>query len=78
MKIAYVSDWDNDGFHYNQRITMSRKECDAIGYKGFKSGKNYGNAYTSGYIASGIYGVPGYEKQVKRLITGNSVVIVTE
>lgn len=77
MKISYRLRWDAEtGTAYRQTFRITEEENKKLFDCKFKSGINYGNAYTGNYIASKIYNVPGYEKQLKRIIVHNSIVFV--
>lgn len=77
MKISYNLRWDPEtGTAYRQTFRITEEENKTLFNSKFKPGINYGNAYTGDYIASCIYNVPGYEKQLKRIIIHNSIVFV--
>jgi hypothetical protein len=77
MKISYNLRWDaSTGTAYRQTFRITEEENKRLFNGQFQPGINYGNAYTGNYIASKIYNVPGYEKQLKRIIVHNSVVFV--
>ena len=77
MKISYILRWNPaTGTAYRQTFRITEEENNELFNGQFKKGINYGNAGTGGYIASRILGVPGYEKQLKRIIAHNSIVFV--
>lgn len=77
MKISYRLRWcPETGTAYRQTFRITEKENKTIFAGVFSPGINYGNAYTGSYIASKIFGIPEYEKQIKRIIVANSVVFV--
>jgi hypothetical protein len=77
MKISYSLRWNPDtGTAYRQTFRITEEENKKLFNSQFKQGVNYGNAYTGNYIASKIFGLPGYEKQLKRIIIHNSIVFV--
>lgn len=77
MKISYSLRWDAEtGTAYRQTFRITEEENQKLFNGHFKNGINYGNAYTKNYIANKIYNIPGYEKQLKRIIVHNSIVFV--
>ena len=77
MKISYRLRWNKEtGTAYRQTFRITEHENTTIFNGLFKQGINYGNAYTGGYIASKIKDLPGYQKQLKRIIIHNSIVFV--
>lgn len=77
MKISYNLRWCREtGTAYRQTVRITEEENKRIFNNHFKPGINYGNAYTSNYIASKIYNLPEYKKQLNRLIVHNTVVFV--
>ena len=77
MKISYILRWNPaTGTAYRQTVRITEQENARIFNNEFKPGINYGNAYTTNYIASKIFGLPEYQKQLKRLIIHNTVVFV--
>jgi hypothetical protein len=77
MKISYNLRWDPaTGTAYRQTVRITPEENQKLFNNGFKPGINYGNAYTGNYIASKIYNIPEYEKQLKRVIAHNTIVFV--
>jgi hypothetical protein len=77
MKISYNLRWNPEtGTAYRQTFRITEQENAELFGGAFKSGINYGNAYTSSYIASKIYDKPEYAKQLKRIIVHNSIVFV--
>lgn len=77
MKISYGLRWcPETGTAYRQAIRITKEENQRLFGGSFKLGVNYGNAYTGGYVAARIYGLPGYEKHLKRIIVANSIVYV--
>lgn len=77
MKISYLPRWHpTDGTVYRQTFRITEEENAQLFSGAFRPGMNYGNAYTGSHIASVICKVPGYEKQLKRIIVANSAVFV--
>lgn len=77
MKISYALRWNPaTGTAYRQTFRITEKENNELFNGQFKMGINYGNAGTGAYIASKILGVPGHEKQIKRIVVHNSIVFV--
>lgn len=77
MKISYNLRWDKKtGTAYHQTFRITEEENQKIFDGMFKSGINYGNAYTGNYIAGKIQNIPQYKKQLKRIIVSNSIVFV--
>ncbi len=77
MKISYKLRWNPaTGTAYRQTFRITEEENKRLFNGSFKTGINYGNAYTSNYIASKIYNLPEYAPQLKRIIVHNSVVFV--
>lgn len=77
MKISYNLRWDREtGTAYRQTFRITEEENKRLFNGQFKKGINYGNAYTGAYIASKIFGLPEYEKQLKRIVAHNSIVFV--
>jgi hypothetical protein len=77
MKISYTLSWcADDGTAYRQTIRITEDENKRLFNGQFKQGANYGNAYTGGYIASKIYNIPKYKKDLKRIIPANTIVFV--
>jgi 3-hydroxy-3-methylglutaryl CoA synthase len=77
MKISYNLRWNpKTGTAYRQTVRITEQENKRIFNNQFKPGINYGNAYTGSYIASKIYNLPEYKKQLDRLIVHNTVVFV--
>ena len=77
MKISYGLRWcPETGTAYRQAIRITEEENQRLFDGSFKPGVNYGNAYTGGRVAARIYGLPGYEKHLKRIIVANSIVYV--
>ena len=77
MKISYNLRWDPEtGTAYRQTFRISERENITLFGGKFQPGINYGSAYTGGYIAGIIHGLPGYDKQLKRIIVCNSVVFI--
>lgn len=77
MKISYNLRWNPEtGTAYRLTFRITEQENAELFDGAFKSGINYGNAYTGGYIASKIYNRPEYAKQLKRIIAHNSIVFV--
>lgn len=77
MKISYQLRWNpSTGTAYRQTFRITEEENRVLFNGIFSPGINYGNAYTGSHIASKIYGVPGYEKQISRIVVANSVVFV--
>ena len=77
MKISYVLRWNPEtGTAYRQTFRITEQENKTL-FKGqFLPGINYGNAYTGAFVASKIYNLPEYQKQLKRIIVHNSIVFV--
>lgn len=77
MKISYFLRWNPaTGTAYRQTVRITPKENEHIFNNEFKTGINYGNAYTGAHIASIIYKRPEYAKQLKRITTANTIVFV--
>ena len=77
MKISYQRRWNKEtGTVYHQTFRITKQENDELFGGQWKDGMNYGNAHTGAFIASKIHGIPGYEKAIERIITGNSAVFV--
>lgn len=77
MKINYVLRWNPDtGTAYRQTFRITEEENRQLFTGQFSPGMNYGNADTGGYIASKIFNLPKYQKQLKRIIIANSAVFV--
>lgn len=77
MKISYILRWDPEtGTAYRQTFRITEKENQVLFNGQFKNGINYGNADTGNFIASKIFNKPEYQKQLKRIITHNSIVFV--
>lgn len=77
MKISYKLRWcADDGTAYRQTIRITEQENKTLFNNQFKPGINYGNAYTGSYIASKIYNIPEYKKQLDRLIVHNTIVFM--
>ena len=77
MKISYNLRWNAaTGTAYRQTVRITPDENKKIFNNQFKPGINYGNAYTGNYIASKIYNLPEYKKQLNRLIVHNTIVFV--
>jgi hypothetical protein len=77
MKISYNLRWcADDGTAYRQTVRITEQENKTLFNGQFKPGINYGNAYTGNYIASKIYNLPEYKKQLDRLIIHNTIVFV--
>jgi hypothetical protein len=77
MKISYNLRWCREtGTAYRQTVRITEQENKTLFSGQFKPGINYGNAYTGNYIASKIYNLPKYKKQLDRLIVHNTVVFV--
>jgi hypothetical protein len=77
MKISYKLRWcADDGTAYRQTIRITEQENKTLFNGQFKPGINYGNAYTGNYIASKIFNLPEYKKQLDRLIIHNTIVFV--
>lgn len=77
MKINYILRWNpSTGTAYRQTFRITEEENQKIFGGQFRPGMNYGNAYTGAYIASRIYNLPEYAKQLKRIIVSNSCVFV--
>lgn len=77
MKISYNLRWNREtGTAYRQTFRITEEENKLLFNGQFKQGINYGNAYTGNYIASKIYNLPEYQKQLKRIIVHNSIVFV--
>lgn len=77
MKISYNLRWNPaDGTAYRQTFRITEEENKRIFGGQFQKGVNYGNAYTGAYIASKIYNLPEYQKQLRRIIVHNSIVFV--
>lgn len=77
MKISYQLRWcPETGTAYRQTFRITEDENKRLFDGRFKPGMNYGNAYTGNYIASKIYNLPEYKKQLDRIIIHNSIVFV--
>ena len=77
MKISYHLRWcPETGTAYRQTFRITEKENQTLFGGAFSPGINYGNAYTGSYIASKIFGIPEYEKQIERTTVANSIVFV--
>lgn len=77
MKISYNLRWNREtGTAYRQTFRITEEENKILFNGQFKKGINYGNAYTGSYIASKIYNLPEYKKQLARIIVHNSIVFV--
>lgn len=77
MRINYILRWNPEtGTAYRQTFRITEEENKALFNGIFKPGMNYGNAYTGCEIAAKIHGIPGYEKQLARIIVANSAVFV--
>lgn len=77
MKISYNLRWDPEtGTAYRQTFRITQEENKKLFNGKYKTGINYGNAYTGNYIASVIYNLPEYKKQLDRIIVCNSIVFV--
>lgn len=77
MKISYSLRWDREtGTAYRQTFRITEEENKRLFNGQFKTGINYGNAYTGNYIASKIYNLPEYKKHLKRIVIQNSIVFV--
>lgn len=77
MKISYNLRWNPEtGTAYRQTFRITEEENNTLFNGQFKRGINYGNADTGNYIASIIFNKPEYKKQLKRIITHNSIVFV--
>ena len=77
MKISYNLRWNKEtGTAYRQTFRITEEENKQLFGGQFKTRINYGNAHTGAYIASKIFGLPEYEKQLKRIIAHNSIVFV--
>ena len=77
MKISYNLRWDRQtGTAYRQTVRITEQENNELFNGQFKTGINYGNAYTGNYIASKIFNKPEYKKQLDRLIIHNTIVFV--
>ena len=77
MKISYNLRWcAADGTAYRQTVRITEEENKRLFGGQFKTGVNYGNAYTGHYIASKIFNLPEYAPQLKRIIVHNTIVFV--
>ena len=77
MKISYNLRWNPEtGTAYRQTFRITQEENARLFQNKFKPGINYGNAYTGAYIASVIFKIPEYRKQLFRIIEHNSIVFV--
>ena len=77
MKISYNLRWNREtGTAYRQTVRITEQENNELFNGQFKTGINYGNAYTGNYIASKIFNKPEYKKQLDRLIIHNTIVFV--
>ncbi len=77
MKISYNLRWNKEtGTAYRQTFRITQEENERLFNGQFKTGVNYGNAYTGNYIASKICNIPEYKKQLNRIIVHNSIVFV--
>ena len=77
MKISSNLRWDPEtGTAYRQTFRITPEENKNLFNNKFKPGINYGNAYTGDYIASIIYNMPEYKKQLERIIVHTSIVFV--
>lgn len=77
MKISYLKKWHpTDGTVYRQTFRITQEENKTLFNNQFSIGVNYGNSYTGIYIAPKIYNLTQYQKQLKRIIVANSIVIV--
>lgn len=77
MKISYTLRWCRDtGTAYRQTIRITEAENQQILGGRFRPGINYGNAHTGSFVAADIYGRPGYEKQLARIVPANTIVFV--
>lgn len=77
MRISYNLRWNPEtGTAYRQTFRITEEENLKLFDGQFKQGVNYGNAYTGNYIASKIWGLPEYQKQLKRVTIHNSIVFV--
>lgn len=77
MKISYNLRWNPaTGTAYRQTFRITEEENRQFFGGQFHPGMNYGNAYTGAHIAAALHGVPGYEKQISRIIVANSAVFV--
>lgn len=77
MKISYNLRWNPEtGTAYRQTFRITEQENKELFNGEFKTGINYGNAYTGNYIASKIFDKPEYKKQLDRIIVHNSIVFV--
>jgi hypothetical protein len=77
MKISYKLRWcADDGTAYRQTVRITEQENKTLFNGQFKPGINYGNSETGNYIASKIYNLPEYKKQLNRLIVHNTIVFV--
>lgn len=77
MKISYTLRWCRDtGTAYRQTIRITEAENRQLFGGRFRPGVNYGNADTGSFVAADIYGVPGYKKQLARIVPANTIVFV--
>ena len=77
MKISYNLRWcADDGTAYRQTFRITEEENKRLFNGRFKTGMNYGNAYTGSEIAAKIAKIPEYQNQLKRIIGANSCVFV--
>lgn len=78
MKISYLPKWHpTDGTVYRQTVRITPAENQAIFGGQFRTGINYGNAYTGAHIAAAICNLPEYSGQLKRIVVANTIVLVT-
>ena len=77
MRISYNLRWNpTTGTAYRQTVRITEQENARLFNNEFEPGINYGNAYTGSYIASKIFDLPEYQKQLKRMIIHNTIVFV--
>ena len=77
MRISYNLRWNPaTGTAYRQTVRITEQENARLFNNEFEPGINYGNAYTGSYIASKIFDLPEYQKQLKRMIIHNTIVFV--
>lgn len=77
MKINYILRWDpSTGTAYRQTFRITEEENEILFNGQFKTGMNYGNAYTGSFIAHAIFDRPEYKNQLSRIVVANSAVYV--
>lgn len=77
MKISYNLRWNPEtGTAYRQTFRITEEENRRLFNGIYKTGINYGNAYTGSEIAAKIAKFPEYQNHLKRIIVANSCVFV--